>query len=46
MMFLGLFIMAMLWLLPRIWRGIRGVFTRLGRLTGNPGTGTGKNHTP
>lgn len=46
LMFLGLFIMAMLWLLPRIWRGIRGVFTRLGRLTGNPGTGTGKNHTP
>jgi len=42
LMFLGLFIMAMLWLLPRIWRGIRGVFTRLGRLTGNPGTGTGK----
>jgi Domain of unknown function (DUF4126) len=46
LMLLGLFIMAMLWLLPRIWRGIRGVFTRLGRLTGNPGTGTGKNHTP
>jgi len=46
LMFLGLFIMAMLWLLPRIWRGIRGVFTLLGRLTGNPGTGTGKNHTP
>ena len=31
---LGLFILAMFWLLPRIWRAIRGVFVRFGRLSG------------
>jgi hypothetical protein len=32
LLLLGLFIMVMSWLLPRIWRGIRSVFTRLRRL--------------
>ena len=45
LMFLGLFIMAMLWLLPRIWRAIRKIFARLGRLTGDPKGGVEKNRT-
>jgi hypothetical protein len=43
---LGLFILVMLWLLPRIWRAIRSVFARLGRLIGTPKAGARKNHTP
>jgi hypothetical protein len=31
---LGVFILAMFWLLPRIWRAICGVLARLGRLSG------------
>ncbi len=39
---LGLFILLMIWLLPRIWRGIRKVFGYLGRLFGakSPDAGT------
>jgi hypothetical protein len=36
MVFIGLlilFIMLMLWLLPKIWRGIRSVFTHIGKIT-------------
>jgi hypothetical protein len=39
---LALFIMAMVWLLPRIWRGIRRVLSKLGRLAGVPESGTGQ----
>jgi hypothetical protein len=39
---LALFIMAMAWLLPRIWRGIRRVLSKLGRLAGAPESGTGQ----
>jgi Domain of unknown function (DUF4126) len=42
MVFLGLFIMAICWLLPRIWGGIRRVFAKLGRLADTPESGTGK----
>ena len=42
LLLLGLFIMVMIWLLPRIWRGIRSIFTRLARLGGMPESGTGK----
>jgi hypothetical protein len=42
LLLLGLFILAMLWLLPKIWRGIRSIFARLGRLTGLAGSGSGK----
>lgn len=31
---LSVFILAMFWLLPRIWRAIRGTFARLGHLSG------------
>jgi hypothetical protein len=34
LLLLGLFIMIMSWLLPMIWRGIKKVFTGLGRLAG------------
>jgi hypothetical protein len=40
LLLLGLFIMFMLWLLPRIWRGIRKVLAILGRLAGMPGSVT------
>jgi hypothetical protein len=40
LLLLGLFIMGMSWLLPRIWRGIRKVFARLGRLAGASGSVT------
>jgi hypothetical protein len=40
-----LFIIALSWLLPRIWSGIRRVFTKLGRLAGTPETETGKKPT-
>jgi hypothetical protein len=43
---LGLFILVMLWLLPRIWRAIRKIFARLGRLIGDPKGGVEKNRTP
>ncbi len=36
LLLLGLFIMAISWLLPRIWGGIRRVFAKLGRLAGTP----------
>jgi hypothetical protein len=42
---LVLFIIAVAWLLPRIWRGIRRIFVKLGRLAGTPETGTGKKPT-
>jgi hypothetical protein len=35
---LGVFIALMIWLLPRIWRGVRKVFAFIGRLTGTPAT--------
>jgi hypothetical protein len=38
---LGLFILLMIWLLPRIWRGIKKVFGYLGRLLGSGNTGAG-----
>ncbi len=37
---LGLFILVMIWLLPKIWRGIRKVFGYLVNLFGNRETGT------
>ena len=40
LLLLGLFIMAMFWLLPRIWRGIRKVFVRLVRPGSTPGSVT------
>jgi hypothetical protein len=43
---LGLFIMAMLWVLPRIWRAVRSLFARLGRLIGGTKSGPEKDHTP
>ena len=39
---LALFIMAIAWLLPRIWSGIRRVLAKLGRLAGAPESGTGQ----
>jgi hypothetical protein len=36
---LGLFIVLMVWLLPRIWRGIKKLFAFIGRLTGRSGAG-------
>ena len=42
LLLLGLFIMAIAWLLPRIWGGIRRVFAKLGRLAGTPESETGK----
>ena len=33
--FLALFILLSIWLLPKIWRGVKGVFAWLGRLFGN-----------
>jgi hypothetical protein len=42
LIFLVLFIMAMFWLLPRIWGGIRRVLATLGRLAGTPESGTGQ----
>jgi hypothetical protein len=42
LLLLGLFIMAMLWLLPRIWRAIRSIFARLGLPADVQDTGTGK----
>jgi Domain of unknown function (DUF4126) len=35
---LGLFLLLMIWLLPKIWRGIRRVFSALGRLFGGKQT--------
>jgi len=29
---LGLFVVLLVWLLPKIWRGIRGLFQRLARV--------------
>jgi hypothetical protein len=40
LLLLGLFIMSISWLLPRIWGGIRRVFAKLGRLAGGPESGT------
>jgi hypothetical protein len=40
LLLLGLFIMIMLWLLPKIWRGIRKIFVKLGRLADRPGSVT------
>jgi hypothetical protein len=42
LIFLVLFIMAIAWLLPRIWAGIRRVLEKLGRLAGAPESGTGQ----
>ena len=42
LLLLVLFIMAIAWLLPRIWGGIRRVLAKLGRLTGAPETETGQ----
>jgi Domain of unknown function (DUF4126) len=42
LLLLGLFIMAMFWLLPRIWRGIKSIFARLGLPADVQDTGTGK----
>lgn len=42
LIFLVLFIMAIAWLLPRIWAGIRRVLAKLGRLAGAPESGTGQ----
>jgi hypothetical protein len=39
LVFLALFILLMIWLLPRLWRGIRKVFSFLGRLSGKAGEG-------
>jgi hypothetical protein len=41
---LGLFILLMIWLLPRIWRGIRKVFGYLGRLFGAKSPDAGANN--
>jgi len=38
---LGLFILLMIWLLPRIWRGIKKVFGYLGRVLGSGNTAAG-----
>jgi hypothetical protein len=45
---LALFFMALIWLLPRIWRGIRGLFRSIGRWFGrDPGVGhTGPDPAP
>jgi hypothetical protein len=40
LLLLVLFIIAISWLLPRIWGGIRRVFAKLGRLAGGPESGT------
>lgn len=40
LLLLGLFIMIMLWLLPKIWRGIRKIFVKLARLADRPGSVT------
>jgi hypothetical protein len=45
LLLLVLFIIAVAWLMPRIWRGIRRIFVKLGRLAGTPETGTGKKPT-
>ena len=45
LLLLVLFIMAMSWLLPRIWGGIRRIFAKLGRLAGTPETETVKKPT-
>jgi Domain of unknown function (DUF4126) len=42
LLLLGLFIMAILWFLPRIWGGIRRIFAKLGRLAGTPESKTGE----
>lgn len=40
LLLLALFIALMIWLLPRIWRGIRGLFRRIrGWFDSDPGTG-------
>jgi hypothetical protein len=41
---LGLFILLMIWLLPRIWRGIRKLFGYLGRLFGAKSPDAGANN--
>lgn len=41
---LGLFILLMIWLLPRIWRGIKKVFSYLGRLFGAKSPDAGANN--
>jgi hypothetical protein len=46
LIFLGLFILVMLWLLPGIWRAICSIFARLGRLIGDSKGGAEKNRTP
>jgi len=45
LLLLVLFIIALSWLLPRIWGGIRRVFAKLGRLAGTPETDTAKKPT-
>ena len=45
LLLLVLFIIAISWLLPRIWSGIRRVFAKLGRLASTPESGTGKKST-
>jgi hypothetical protein len=42
LLLLLLFIMAMFWLLPRIWGGIRRVLAKLRRLAGTPASGAGQ----
>ncbi len=37
LLLLGLFIILMVWILPKIWRGIRKILARLGRLAGISG---------
>jgi hypothetical protein len=43
---LVLFILLSIWLLPKIWRGIKSVFSFLGRLSGNSKAGNSKTADP
>jgi len=43
---LVLFIMALAWLLPKIWGSIRRIFARLGRLAGARESATGQKPSP
>jgi hypothetical protein len=42
---LVLSILLIIWLLPRLWRGIRKAFSFLGRLLGRPGAASHDAHT-
>jgi hypothetical protein len=43
---LVLFILLMIWLLPKFWRGIKTVFSAVGRLFGRRGTGSTERGSP